>query len=103
MTEGSALYAVEAIRYLVKAGCPADVQDNVASTPLHIAAGEGHIEAIKVLVSLVRGVLHFPLVDCSQLCLLHSWILQAMCSLMSALLAAGPCTLEQDVSHCAGL
>ena len=45
---------VEAIRYLVKAGCPADVQDSVASTPLHIAAGEGHTEAIRVLVSLVR-------------------------------------------------
>ena len=42
------------MRYLVKAGCPADVQDNVASTPLHIAAGEGHTEAIRVLVSLVR-------------------------------------------------
>ena len=74
------------------------MQDNVASTPLHIAAGEGHIEAIKVLVSLVRGVLHFPLVDCSWLCLLCSWTWQAMCSLMSALLAAGSCTLEQDVS-----
>lgn len=46
---------VEAMRYLVKAGCPADVQDNVASTPLHIAAGEGHTEAIRVLVSLVRA------------------------------------------------
>jgi len=45
---------VEAIRFLVKAGCSPSVQDNVASTPLHIAAGEGHIEAIKVLGTLVR-------------------------------------------------
>ena len=44
---------VDAIRFLVQAGCPASVQDNVASTPLHIAAGEGHIEAIRVLKSLV--------------------------------------------------
>ena len=40
---------VEAIRFLVQAGCSASVQDSVASTPLHIAAGEGHIEAIRVL------------------------------------------------------
>ena len=44
---------VEAIRFLVQAGCPASVQDSVASTPLHIAAGEGHIEAITILASLV--------------------------------------------------
>ena len=48
---------VDAIRFLVQAGCPASVQDNVASTPLHIAAGEGHIEAIKVLKSLVYTLL----------------------------------------------
>lgn len=29
------------------------MQDNVASTPLHVAAGEGHLEAIAALVSLV--------------------------------------------------
>ena len=47
---------VEAIRFLVQAGCPASVQDSVASTPLHIAAGEGHIEAIRVLQSLVSAL-----------------------------------------------
>ena len=47
---------VEAIRFLVQAGCPASVQDSVASTPLHIAAGEGHIEAIRVLKSLVSVI-----------------------------------------------
>ena len=47
---------VEAIQFLVQAGCPANVQDSVASTPVHIAAGEGHIEAIRVLKSLVRAL-----------------------------------------------
>ena len=47
---------VEAIQFLVQAGCPASVQDSVASTPLHIAAGEGHIEAIRVLKALVSFI-----------------------------------------------
>lgn len=51
---------VEAIRFLVQAGCSASVQDSVASTPLHIAAGEGHIEAIKVLKSLVNIIVIIP-------------------------------------------
>lgn len=45
---------VEAIQLLVKLGCEATVQDNVASTPLHVAAGEGHLDAIMALVNLVR-------------------------------------------------
>ncbi len=44
---------VEAIKLLVRLGCEATVQDNVASTPLHVAAGEGHLDAIAALVSLV--------------------------------------------------
>lgn len=44
---------VEAIKLLVRLGCEATVQDNVASTPLHVAAGEGHLDAIATLVSLV--------------------------------------------------
>lgn len=38
---------------LVRLGCEATVQDNVASTPLHVAAGEGHLDAIAALVNLV--------------------------------------------------
>ena len=62
--QGAHCVQVEAIRHLVKAGCPADVQDNVASTPLHIAAGEGHIEAINLLVSLVSMVQLFAFASC---------------------------------------
>ena len=49
---------VEAIQVLVRLGCEAAVQDNVASTPLHVAAGEGHLEAIQALVKLVRPAAH---------------------------------------------
>ena len=52
---------MEAIRTLVRLGCAAAVQDNVASTPLHVAAGEGHLEAIHALVQLVRMRLIRPL------------------------------------------
>lgn len=33
-------------------GCEVVVQDAVGSTPIHVAAGEGHLEAIKELVRL---------------------------------------------------
>ena len=44
---------MEAIKLLVKLGCKVTVQDSVASTPLHVAAGEGNIDAIMALTSLV--------------------------------------------------
>jgi ankyrin repeat protein len=47
---------VDAIQLLVKLGCEATVQDNVASTPLHVAAGEGHLDAIMALVNLVSCI-----------------------------------------------
>ena len=47
------LEQVDAIEELVRLGCDAAVQDSVASTPLHVAAGEGHLEAIAKLVQLV--------------------------------------------------
>ena len=42
----------EAIEALVGMGCEVDVQDAVGSTPLHVAAGEGHLEPIRTLVRL---------------------------------------------------
>ena len=45
---------VGALEALVGLGCDAKVRDSVASTPMHVAAGEGHIEAILKLVDLVR-------------------------------------------------
>ena len=67
---------VDAIRFLVQAGCPASVQDNVASTPLHIAAGEGHIEAIKALKTLVITLLQKATLQAS----LNSMLGIAVCS-----------------------
>ena len=55
---------VAAIEALVGLGCEVAVQDAVGSTPIHVAAGEGHCEAVQELVRLgcssqggsVRGV-----------------------------------------------
>lgn len=43
---------VAAIQALVSLGCEVVVQDAVGSTPIHVAAGEGHLEAIQELVRL---------------------------------------------------
>lgn len=43
-----------ALAALVELGCDPKVRDSVASTPMHVAAGEGHIECILKLVELVR-------------------------------------------------
>ena len=36
-------------------GCQVSVQDSVNSTPLHVAAGEGHLAAVIELCRLVSG------------------------------------------------
>ena len=41
---------------LAQLGCDPSVKDSVSSTPMHVAAGEGHIEAILKLVALVRAI-----------------------------------------------
>lgn len=43
---------VAAIEALISLGCEVVVQDAVGSTPLHVAAGEGHLGAISALVRL---------------------------------------------------
>lgn len=43
-----------AIRALVALGCSVSVTDSVLSTPIHVAAGEGHSEAVLALRELVR-------------------------------------------------
>lgn len=43
---------VAAIEALISLGCEVVVQDAVGSTPLHVAAGEGHLDAIGALVRL---------------------------------------------------
>jgi len=45
---------VPAIRALVALGCSVSVMDSVLSTPIHVAAGEGHNEAVLALQELVR-------------------------------------------------
>lgn len=40
---------------LAQLGCDPSVKDSVSSTPMHVAAGEGHIEAILKLVDLVSN------------------------------------------------
>lgn len=47
------MHQVEAIEELVQLGCEADIKDSVSSTPMHVAAGEGHLDAILLLVQLV--------------------------------------------------
>ena len=39
---------------LAQLGCDPSVKDSVSSTPMHVAAGEGHIQAILKLIELVR-------------------------------------------------
>ena len=51
---------VAVIEELVALGMDAAVHDAVASTPMHVAAGEGHLEAILALQRLVRLPLHTP-------------------------------------------
>ena len=46
-------FQVPAIRALVALGCSVSVTDSVLSTPIHVAAGEGHIEALLALRELV--------------------------------------------------
>lgn len=46
---------VGALEALVELGCDPKVRDSVASTPMHVAAGEGHIQSILKLVDLVRS------------------------------------------------
>lgn len=48
-----ALAQVPAIQALVALGCQVSVQDSVNSTPLHVAAGEGHLAAVIELCRLV--------------------------------------------------
>ena len=45
---------VSSIEALVQLGCEAAVPDSMAQTPLHVAAAEGHMDAIHALVRLVR-------------------------------------------------
>lgn len=61
------LMQVGAIKELVRLGCAVDVKDSVASTPMHVAAGEGHLEAILQLVQLVRTNFTKPCDDTSFL------------------------------------
>lgn len=48
------LVQVVAIETLVDLGCNVSVKDSVNSTPVHVAAGEGHMEAVAALHRLVR-------------------------------------------------
>lgn len=41
-----------AIEALISLGCEVVVPDAVGSTPIHVAAGEGHLEAVQELVRL---------------------------------------------------
>ena len=43
---------------LAQLGCDPSVKDSVMSTPMHVAAGEGHTEAIVKLVALVSSSMH---------------------------------------------
>lgn len=38
------------IMLLINAGCPVNVFSNTGCTPLHIAAGAGHLELVRVLL-----------------------------------------------------
>jgi len=54
MSAGRGRAQVDAIEALVALGCEAAVPDSTARTPLHVAAGEGCLDAIRALVRLVR-------------------------------------------------
>ena len=45
---------VDAIRVLLELGADPTARDSEDSTPMHAAAGEGHVEAIQALAQLVR-------------------------------------------------
>jgi hypothetical protein len=70
---------VDAIHALVRLGCEASVQDNVASTPLHVAAGEGHLAAIATLVQLVRVArMCSHVLACARICM-HVYACEQPC------------------------
>ena len=43
------------IQELADLGCSASIQDAVSSTPMHVAAGEGHVDAVLALHRLVSS------------------------------------------------
>ncbi|CAD5115454.1 DgyrCDS4426 [Dimorphilus gyrociliatus] len=44
------------IRYLIKAGCPVDIQDSGGRTPLHIASERGHLSNVEKLIECGANV-----------------------------------------------
>ena len=52
-TSSGAYLQIAVLDELAQLGCDPSVKDSVSSTPLHVAAGEGHIQAILKLVELV--------------------------------------------------
>lgn len=53
-TEAAVCMQVAVLDALAQLGCDPSVKDSVSSTPMHVAAGEGHIQAILKLIELVR-------------------------------------------------
>jgi ankyrin repeat protein len=47
---------VEAIEELISLGCPLDVRDHNMLTPVHVAAAEGHMEAVQAFLDKVNAV-----------------------------------------------
>lgn len=52
---------------LVAAGCPVDVRDNAANTPLHLAAGCGFLDTVSALAELGADVNARDCTDCTPL------------------------------------